>query len=54
MPGNQWLAIKEKYMDTAQIAEPLSGDKLYQQRARSTLPLLVRQAIASTPISYEN
>lgn len=41
-------------MDTAQIAEPLSGDKLYQQRARSTLPLLVRQAIASTPISYGN
>lgn len=39
-------------MDTAQIAEPLPGDKLYQQRARSALPVLVRQAIASTPITY--
>ena len=41
-------------MDTAEIAEPLSGDKLYQQRARSALPLLVRQAVASTPIVYED
>ncbi len=41
-------------MDTAEIAEPLSGDKLYQQRARSALPLLVRQAVASTPIAYED
>lgn len=41
-------------MDTAEIAEPLSGDKLYQQRARSALPLLVRQAMASTPIVYED
>lgn len=40
--------------DTAEIAEPLSGDKLYQQRARKALPLLVRQAIASTPIVYED
>ncbi len=40
--------------DTAEIAEPLSGDKLYQQRARSALPLLVRQATASTPIIYED
>ncbi len=41
-------------METAEIAEPLSGDKLYQKRARSALPLLVRQAIASNPITYEN
>lgn len=41
-------------MDTAEVAEPLSGDKLYQQRARSALPLLVRQATASTPIIYED
>jgi hypothetical protein len=41
-------------MDTAEIAEPLFGDKLYQQRARSALPLLVRQALASTPITYED
>ena len=40
--------------DTTEIAEPLSGDKLYQQRARSALPLLVRQAVASTPIIYED
>lgn len=40
--------------DTAEIAEPLSGDKLYQQRARGALPLLVRQATASTPIIYED
>lgn len=40
--------------DTAEIAEPLSGDKLYQQRARKALPLLVRQAMASTPIVYED
>lgn len=40
--------------DTAEIAEPLSGDKLYQQRARNALPLLVRQATASTPIIYED
>ncbi|NOY73142.1 MAG: hypothetical protein GXP14_12360 [Gammaproteobacteria bacterium] len=40
--------------DTAEIAEPLSGDKLYQQRARKALPLLVRQARASTPITYED
>lgn len=40
--------------DTAKIAEPLSGDKLYQQRARKALPLLVRQAIALTPIVYED
>ncbi|MCF6328794.1 MAG: hypothetical protein L3J02_03230 [Henriciella sp.] len=41
-------------MDTAQIAEPLTGDKLYQQRARQALPFLIRQAQAEEPITYEN
>ena len=41
-------------METAQIAEPLTGDKLYQQRARQALPLLIRQAQAEEPITYEN
>lgn len=39
-------------MDTAKIAKPISGDKLYQERARATLPLLVRQAHAGSPIRY--
>ena len=41
-------------METAQIAEPLTGNKLYQQRARKALPLLIRQAQAEEPITYEN
>jgi len=32
----------------------LNGDKLYQQRARQALPLLVRQASAEQPITYGN
>lgn len=39
-------------MQTARIAEPITGDKLYQDRARSTLPILVRQAYSATPILY--
>lgn len=39
-------------METARIAGPISGDKLYQRRARATLPLLVRQAHAESPIYY--
>ncbi|MCX5675657.1 MAG: hypothetical protein NTX87_11685 [Planctomycetota bacterium] len=39
-------------MDTARIAAPISGDKLYQQRARAALPVLVRQAEAGVPIFY--
>jgi len=31
---------------------PVSGDKLYQERARAALPLLVRQAQAAKPIFY--
>ena len=31
---------------------PIFGDKLYQQRARVVLPILIRQAFAATPIYY--
>lgn len=37
---------------TATTASPMSGDKLYQERARQALPLLVRQAAAAKPIYY--
>jgi hypothetical protein len=39
-------------VDTAKIAAPIMGDKLYQVRARTVLPILVRQAEAGTPIVY--
>ncbi|GEP12021.1 hypothetical protein [Methylobacterium gnaphalii] len=38
--------------NTAQIADPISGDQLFQQRARRALPLLVRQAELQRPIIY--
>jgi hypothetical protein len=38
---------------TAEIATGFHGDKLYQQRAREVLPILVRQAQAHQPIYYE-
>ena len=41
-------------MNTASTAAPISGDKLYQQRAREALPLLVRQAWAATSITYSD
>lgn len=41
-------------METAEVAEPISGDKLYQERARRALPLLVRQAFVEKPITYED
>lgn len=41
-------------MTTAKIAEPLVGDKLYQQRARLTLPVLVSLAEAGSPIYYSD
>lgn len=41
-------------MDRAKVIEPISGTKLYQERARAALPLLVRQAEAENPITYEN
>lgn len=40
--------------DTARIAEPITGDKEYQKRARAALPLLVRQAEAGTPVLYSD
>ncbi len=39
-------------IETAEQAEPFFGDKLYQQRARAALPLLVRQAKAQKTIYY--
>ena len=39
---------------TANIAEPISGEKLYQERARQALPLLARQAEAGNPIFYSD
>lgn len=41
-------------MSTATISEPISGDKLYQARARAALPLLVRQAQAGAPVFYSD
>lgn len=41
-------------METAEIAKPIYGDKLYQQRARIALPLLVRQAEAGMTITYSD
>jgi len=40
--------------DTAKIAAPIAGNKPYQERARSALPLLVRQAEAKKPILYSD
>ncbi len=39
-------------METAEVSESLWGDKLYQQRARKALPLLVRQALVGETIFY--
>ena len=41
-------------MDIAKIAAPISGDKLYQTRARKVLPILVRQAEAGATIYYSS
>lgn len=41
-------------MSTAKSSDPISGDKLYQERARAALPLLVRQAQAGVPIYYSD
>lgn len=40
--------------DIAEAAEPFFGDKLYHERARRALPLLVRQAHAQQKIYYSN
>ncbi|TCU52337.1 hypothetical protein EDF58_11510 [Novosphingobium sp. PhB57] len=39
--------------ETASQTENMFGDKLYQQRARQALPILVRQASTRKPIFYE-
>jgi len=41
-------------MQTAEVAAPIGGDSLYQQRARAALPILVRQAEAEAPIFYSD
>jgi len=41
-------------LDTARISRPMSGDKLYQERARAAFPLLVRQAEAGVSIFYSD
>lgn len=48
---NQVLGI---IMITAKISLPIFGEKLYQERARAALPLLVRQAKARAPIYYSD
>ncbi|OSI07070.1 Uncharacterised protein [Neisseria animaloris] len=41
-------------MAAAQKADPIWGNKLYQQRARIALPILIRQAGSQEPILYSN
>lgn len=41
-------------MATAKISDPISGDKLYQERARAALPILVRQAQVGSTIFYSD
>ncbi|MBN9060962.1 MAG: hypothetical protein J0H41_00820 [Rhizobiales bacterium] len=38
----------------ADISEPISGDRLYQKRAREALPILVRQAKSESSIYYSD
>src|SRR3954467_13977694 len=38
---------------TSEVARNFHGAKLYQERARTVLPILVRQAEARQPIFYE-
>lgn len=41
-------------MAAAQKVAPIWGNKLYQQRARMALPILIRQAESQEPILYSN
>jgi hypothetical protein len=41
-------------MEVKQVTTIMSGDKLYQERARRAMPILVRQALASQPIYYSD
>lgn len=38
---------------TGNVAQNMHGEKLYQQRARQALPILVRQAYSGNPLYYE-
>jgi len=49
--GTQSQALN---VQTAEVAEPMYGNKLYQQRARQVLPILVRQAYANQTIYYSD
>ncbi|MDR6790583.1 hypothetical protein J2Y58_003966 [Sphingomonas sp. BE138] len=40
--------------ETAEVSSGFHGDKLYQQRARTVLPILVRQAWSGQPVRYES
>lgn len=53
-PLSPALALKGNRMATANTASPIFGDKLYQERARAALPLLVRQAEAASPVFYSS
>ncbi|WP_412474178.1 hypothetical protein [Halobacteriovorax sp. YZS-1-1] len=48
------VEIGDREENTANVALSLSGDKLYQQRAREALPILVRQAKAGASILYSD
>lgn len=39
-------------METAFMAKDMDGDALYQRRARASVPILVRQALAGQKITY--
>lgn len=41
-------------MATAKISAPISGNKLYQKRARAALPILARQAKARSTLFYSD
>lgn len=41
-------------METGEVAKSIEGKKLYQERSREALPILVRQALANQPIFYSD
>lgn len=41
-------------MTTAEVAVPIDRNRIYQQRARATFPILIRQAEAEKSISYSS
>jgi len=40
--------------ETGEVAETMEGNKLYQERARRAMPILVRQALAGETIYYQD